>query len=197
MPYVDRPLPETLELPRLCEPRPRHRGKENLRYGPGTGRIKGHQNKITRDLKEGLLEGAILHGYDGQGEGGLTGYCHYLAERHPKAYAYLLAKLLPYNLNANVASAAINEVRIISVPSGSHLTRAAIDALAHDSTLQAIPAEANLLEPAYEAEASVPIEEPVAREIEPQTPEEEQRLIDRLMAEIHELARKAGVSLEQ
>ena len=177
MPFVDRPLPATLELPRLCEPRPRYNGKANLRNGPGHGRPKGAQDKICRDLKEGLLEGAILHGYNGLGEGGLVGYCHDLAERHPKTYGYLLGKLLPMNLNANVASAAINEVRIISVPSGSHLTRAAIDALTHDSTLQTLPADANLLrQPA-------PMEAPIIQESEPQTTAEEQQLINRLTAE--------------
>jgi hypothetical protein len=52
----------------------------------------------------------------GRTKGGLVGYCHHLAERHPKAYCGLLGKLLPFNLNANVASATVNEVRIISVP---------------------------------------------------------------------------------
>jgi hypothetical protein len=120
MPYVDRPLPEALELPRLRAPRPRDKRLDNLR--PGHGRIRGTQNKICRDLKEGLLEGAILHGYDGAGQGGLIGYCLHLAERHPKAYCGLLGRLLPYNLNANVASAMINEVKIISVPSGGRLS---------------------------------------------------------------------------
>jgi hypothetical protein len=117
-------LPADFDVPRISE-KPRHCGTANLRFGPGIGRVKGKQNKICRDLKEGLLEGAILHGYDGAGEDGLIGYCHHLAERHPKAYATLLSRLLPYNLNANVASAHVGEVRIISIPSGSHLTRAA------------------------------------------------------------------------
>ena len=59
MTFVDRPLPEAFVLPRLCEPRPRDKRWDNLRHD---GRVKGLQNKITKDLKEGLLEGAILHG---------------------------------------------------------------------------------------------------------------------------------------
>jgi hypothetical protein len=204
MPYVDRPLPETLELPRLCEPRPRYNGKANLRNGPGIGRVKGHQNKITRDLKEGLLEGAILHGYNGLGEDGLVGYCHYLAERHPKTYASLLARLLPFNMNANVATASIGEVRVISVPSGSHLTRAAIDALAHDSTLQSMPAEANLLEPTQVAEVEAPAVTPIVQETEVQTQEEAQLLaklealpIEEFAQLVSDLKHRLGVSLPE
>jgi hypothetical protein len=127
--FVDRPLPASLELPRLQHPRPRHRGTENLRNGPGTGRVKGVQNKICRDLKEGLLESAILHGYDGDGQDGLIGFCLHLAERHPKIHGGLLAKLLPYNLNANVAGPRINSVNVMSVPVGVHLTREQMDAV--------------------------------------------------------------------
>ena len=103
---------------------------------------KAHRTKICRDLKQGLIEGAVLHGYDGAGEDGLIGYCHHLAERHPKAYCGLLAKLLPFNMNANVATAAINEVRIVSVPSDHYVTGAVdvfgrADGRAHPATTAA------------------------------------------------------------
>ena len=121
MPYVDHPLPEDLDLPRLCE-KPRYNGLKNLRYGPGTGRAKGATDKISRDLKEGIIEGAVLHGYDGEGEGGLIGYCHHLAERHPKAYCGLLAKILPYNVHANVGGARIGSAKFLpSRPITTHL----------------------------------------------------------------------------
>ena len=116
MTFIDRPLPATLELPRLVD-RPRDKRLDNLRHGPGIGRPAGVQDKITRDLKQGLLEGAIAHGYDGEGEDGLVGYCHHLAERHPKMYCHLLAKLLPYNLNANVDGTAPG-TGSASLPSG-------------------------------------------------------------------------------
>ena len=195
MTFVDRPLPETLQLPRLCEPRPRYNGKANLRTGPGIGRIKGQQNKICRDLKEGLLQGAILHGYDGEGEDGLIGYCHHLAERHPKAYASLLARLLPYNLNANVASAQISEVKIISVPSGQQITRAGLAALEGRHELASHPADAVLIEPMPIADAPAPSVAPIDQ-ADPQMSEEEQQLVNKLMIEIRELAQRAGVSLE-
>jgi hypothetical protein len=123
MPYVDRPLPASLELPQLRPSRPRDKRLDNLRHD---GRVKGVQNRICRDLKEGLLQGAILHGYDGQGQGGLIGFCLHLAERHKKAYCGLLGKLLPYNLNATTSAQTISTVRVLSVPSGEYLSREAI-----------------------------------------------------------------------
>ena len=121
MPYVDHPLPEDLDLPSSAKS-PVTSGLKNLRYGPGTGRAKGATDKISRDLKEGIIEGAVLHGYDGEGEGGLIGYCHHLAERHPKAYCGLLAKILPYNVHANVGGARIGSVNILSVPTDHYLS---------------------------------------------------------------------------
>lgn len=175
--YVDRPLPELLELPRLQDPRPRHRGTENLRSGASR---KGVQNKICRDLKEGLLQSAILHGFDGAGENGLIGFCLHLAKRHPKAHCSLLAKLLPFNLNANVASPTISSVNILAVPPGVHLSHQQLAAvqqgeplvLDHEQTIEAPPA----------AEAP----------IEVQSSEEEERVIADLKAEIRELSQKMG-----
>jgi hypothetical protein len=170
MTFVDRPLPEDLKLPQLREPKPRDKRLDNLRVG--IGRIPGTQNKICRDLKEGLLEGAIRHGYDGNGLDGLVGYCHHLAERYPKTYGYLLGKLLPYNFNANVASAAINEVRIISIPSGQHYSSADLRRIEQgQDTIDALPQlerrdEPAALEPAPHDDADIsnlPMEERLRR----------------------------------
>jgi hypothetical protein len=112
---------------------------------------KVFRTKITKDLKEGLLEGAIRHGYDGAGLDGLVGYCQHLAERYPKTYGYLLGKLLPYNLNANVASAAVSEVRILSVPADHYLSRADIERMqSSPATLEVQPIEQP--EPVMQAE---------------------------------------------
>ena len=80
----------------------RYDGRANLPTGTGIGRPKGLQDKICRDLKQGLLQGATLHGYDGQGQDGLIGYCHHIAARHPKIFCHLLEKLLPYCANATL-----------------------------------------------------------------------------------------------
>ena len=99
--FVDHPLPASLVLPRLQAPRPRDKRLDNLQRN---GRPKGAQDKITKDLKLGLIEGAVQAGFDGEGTGGLIGYCKWMAMFHPKAYATLLVKLLPYNIHANTES---------------------------------------------------------------------------------------------
>jgi hypothetical protein len=38
------------------------------------GRVRGKQNAITRDLKQGLVDAAERHRRDGKGAGGLVGY---------------------------------------------------------------------------------------------------------------------------
>jgi hypothetical protein len=77
--------------------------------------------------------------------------------------------MLPLNLNANVASASINEVRIISVPTDHLLSRADIERL---QSGEALPIEqfkpiapARFEEPAASADDlnSMPIEELMRR----------------------------------
>ena len=62
MPFPNIELPADFHVPCIND-RSRDKRLANLRLG--TGRVKGKQNKICRDLKEGLIEGAIQHGYDG------------------------------------------------------------------------------------------------------------------------------------
>lgn len=61
----------------------------------GKGRKKGSVNKTTAMLKEAILGAATETGSDGQGKGGLLGYCAFLAKSEPKAFAGLLGKVLP------------------------------------------------------------------------------------------------------
>jgi hypothetical protein len=188
MPYVDRPLPEALKLSRLRPERPRDKRLDNLR--PGSGR-RGIQNKICRDLKEGLLEGAIRHGYDGNGLHGLVGYCHHLAERYPKTYGYLLGKLLPYNLNASVANTGISTVRIVSVPVGVHLNAEQLKRVeAGQSVLDLQPQPLELAKP-------LDLAEPVASVPAPETPEGAASLDQQLMAELRTLSLSCGELLQR
>jgi hypothetical protein len=53
----------------------------------GKGRPKGSPNKISRVLREAILQAAEQHGNDGDGKDGLTGYCQFLAKDEPKAFA--------------------------------------------------------------------------------------------------------------
>jgi hypothetical protein len=173
--FVDHPLPASLVLPRLQAPRPRDKRLDNLQRN---GRPKGAQDKITKDLKLGLIEGAVQAGFDGEGTGGLIGYCKWMAMFHPKAYATLLVKLLPYNIHANTESSpTITSVNILSVPSGCHLTQ-------------------EQMECARQGQPFAIDHEPTPDEPEVQTSEEEElRVIANLKSEINELAQKLGVSV--
>src|SRR5665213_2158251 len=61
----------------------------------GQGRPKGALNKTTSLLKEAILLAAEQRGSDGLGKDGLTGYCQFLADEQPRAFAQLLGKVLP------------------------------------------------------------------------------------------------------
>lgn len=94
------PTLDDFALP-VINPRP----KSHL-YGPDNppparGRLKGSVNRVTRDLKNGLLSAAEELGCDGEGTGGLIGYLKFLGLRHPKAFAGLLGRMLPLQVDAN------------------------------------------------------------------------------------------------
>jgi hypothetical protein len=120
------PIPENFELPvvnrdpRKGLPRGRSFGPDNP--PPGKGRPKGSINKATRDLKNGILTAAENLGRDGHGERGLVGFLEYLGLYHTKAFAHLLGKLLPFNLNATSVSTSASAVNIISVPVDHYLS---------------------------------------------------------------------------
>lgn len=63
------------------------------------GRPKGSPNKTTALLKEAILAGAESVG--DAGEGGLEGYCKFLARDEPRAFAALLGKVLPMQLTGD------------------------------------------------------------------------------------------------
>jgi hypothetical protein len=90
---------------------------------PRSGRGRGHINKLTRDVKEGIIEGAAAYGSNGKGAGGLHGYFKMCARRYPKQYMQLLGRLLPLQIHAdaNLANAFIGAVNIISVPTDHFL----------------------------------------------------------------------------
>jgi hypothetical protein len=160
-------LPANLELPVLQPKR-----KPN-RYGPnnpppGKGRTKGAINKITADLKQGILRGAATCGYDGEGLGGVDGFLLMCAQRYPKHYLTLLGKMLPLNLNAdvNTSTASISEIRMVSVPSDHYFIPEAGDSPSEAGTFKHIPpleplAPIERAEPAqYVAPEPAPIEQP-------------------------------------
>lgn len=85
-------------------------------------------NKLTQDIKQGIVGAATKIGYDGQGLGGLEGYCMMLAEDYPKQFASLLGRVLPLQINAT-PGAFIGSVNIVGVPSGMYMTAEQMKAL--------------------------------------------------------------------
>lgn len=77
-------------MPNLA-PRMSPRSKGNA----GKGRPKGTLNKANALLKDAILKAASLTGHDRAGKQGLVGYCRFLAESEPRAFAGLLGKVLP------------------------------------------------------------------------------------------------------
>lgn len=63
--------------------------------GPKPGRPKGSPNKTTALVKEAIIKAAEAVGNPASGEGGLVGYCEFLARDEPKAFAQLIGKVLP------------------------------------------------------------------------------------------------------
>jgi hypothetical protein len=110
------------ELPRLRPEPSAARPKRAFPPGITPGRNPGVVNRITRDLKAGILNGAIAHGADGEGLGGLDGYLLMCATKYPKHYMQLLGKLLPLQVNADVNNAVVGEVRVLSVPADCYLS---------------------------------------------------------------------------
>jgi hypothetical protein len=167
MTFIDRPLPEGLELPTLREKR-----VANLKH---EGRIPGSINRISKDLKNGVLNGAIAYGCDGQGTGGLDGYLYMCAAKFPKAYLHLLGKLLPMQVQGDGIPRPGITLNVVSVDSGSYLSPEDI------AKLREQPA---LIEHAPEIEARSPEEARLLSELESLSVEE-----------LTERAAQAGVSL--
>lgn len=61
----------------------------------GKGRRKGALNKTTAVLKDAILLAAEQSGQDKKGRGGLTGYLKRVADDDVKAFAGLLGRVLP------------------------------------------------------------------------------------------------------
>ena len=59
------------------------------------GRKKGGQNKITRDVKEALLEAGEQYGSDGNGTEGIVGCFKMIIQKKPEAWLAAVAKSIP------------------------------------------------------------------------------------------------------
>ena len=121
---------DRIELPADFDPvRIKPKRPDPPRKQPGT------VAKITRDLKHGIVDAAAAYGSDGHGTGGLTGYLFHLADKHPKAFAGLLGKLLPLQVSGQINSI-VGQVNIVSVPAETFLTQADVDRMTAGQTIE-------------------------------------------------------------
>ena len=158
--------PPEVHEPPLPDPTPTnpdpHKGQFPKGHKPIVRRRKGTQNKIARDLRNGIIYGAAKHGSDGKGKNGLWGFLEFAARNYPKEYLKLLARLLPYTISADtkaLGSCGIGNVTIVAAPSDLFLSAEKVRAL-------------NGMEPLIEVEqpplieASEPEPEPTSNEVE-------------------------------
>jgi hypothetical protein len=111
---------------------PNPKGQFKKGFTPLVRRRHGSQNKITRDLKNGIIYGASAYGEDGRGKGGLYGYLKMCARKYPTDYMKLLSKLLPYTISADakaLGSVGIGTINIVAAPSDLFLSAEKIRAL--------------------------------------------------------------------
>ena len=113
-------------------------GHDPRRVIPLERKPKG-PNKIARDLKNGIIEAAENLGSDGEGTGGLVGYLEFLGKKHPKAFAGLLAKVLPMQVTATVSNSMVGTVKIVTIPSGNYLSSKDMVQLQEPHTIDVIP----------------------------------------------------------
>ena len=111
----------------------------------GSRRGKGRPNKITRDIRHGLIESAIEHGSDGKGAGGLKGFFSFLLREDLRSYAALIGRCLPLQAKIDVDSTSNVtfdtgfNVNVIAVPPGVHLTPEQ-QAMLRDAKREELPA---------------------------------------------------------
>jgi hypothetical protein len=183
MPYVDHPLPEDFYVSVIAPP------KHKVKYDPPT-KQKGAVAKLTRDVKAGILNGAIAHGADGEGLGGLDGYFFMCASKYPKHYMHLLGKLMPMQVQGDGVVRPGVTLNIVSIPHDNYLSLEDIERLKSPGAVIEQPLQ-------QAAPELAPTEAPIEETAPQMSEEQELQLINQLQREIHELAQKAGISLVQ
>jgi hypothetical protein len=88
---------------------------------------KGAGCKITRDLKQGIVDAAIKHGRDGKGSGGLQGFFRYMIKNDLRAFASLMGRVIPLQISGNI-NGTVGSVIVTPVPAGHYLTEEQVKA---------------------------------------------------------------------
>jgi hypothetical protein len=66
------------------------------------GRKPGSSNMLTREIRECIWQAASECGSDGKGKEGAVGFFKYMAKQNLAAFAMLLARILPTQVNAEI-----------------------------------------------------------------------------------------------
>ena len=73
----------------------------------------------SRDVKQGVLGAAIAHGEDGKGKNGLQGFFAFLIEKNLRAFAGIISRLMPLQVNTDQKSEnTLTSINIVSIPPG-------------------------------------------------------------------------------
>jgi len=105
---------------KVARPEYRHVFAWLVSVGLGPEARRDQQNPTY--LKLSIIDAAVAYGSDGKGNAGLTGYLYFLAGSHPKAFAGLLGRTLPYQINTNSAST-VGTVNIVSIPVSADISK--------------------------------------------------------------------------
>ena len=68
------------------------------------GRKPGSSNLLTREIRDCIWQAASEFGSDGKGKEGAVGFFKYMAKQNLTAFAMLLARILPTQVNAEINS---------------------------------------------------------------------------------------------
>ena len=79
------------------------------------GRQKGVPNKLTKQIKEAITTAAEEYGEDGNGKDGMVGYMKRLAGDQPVAFATLLGKVLPMQIEGTGKDGAFKTIHRIEL----------------------------------------------------------------------------------
>lgn len=83
------------------------------------GRQKGTPNKVTRDIRQAVLDAVEALGADGEGTDGLRGWLMQLGGHKPEKLADLLGKIMPTQVTGEGGGPLSGEVRVTIVDAGS------------------------------------------------------------------------------
>jgi hypothetical protein len=83
-----------------------HQLAASLTIAPHPQRDRTHHSRVTRrvtrDLKQVILNAAARVGFDGNGKGGIEGYLMWAARKEPKSFMTLLGRALPHTVHATL-----------------------------------------------------------------------------------------------